>query len=191
MRKRILNRLIQFSRLDMIRYLSCSWIFLFILFNSGSAQTKFIPFNHPSLYYEGRISHKNDAAELTWSGSSVTIFFKGTNLSAILEDADTANYYNVIIDDKDIFKIHTDTIKKIYVLASGLANKKHKIQLFKRTDWAIGKPGYMDLKLQKPLKYFRPLSLLKEKLNFTATKEGSPWPGYIHQAVEQLHDSKI
>jgi hypothetical protein len=24
-----------------------------------------------------------------------------------------------------------------------------------------------------------------------ATKEGSPWPGYVKQAVEQLHDSKM
>lgn len=161
-----MNRLIQFSRLDMIRYLSCSWIFLFILFNSGSAQTKFIPFNHPSLYYEGRISHKNDAAELTWSGSSVTIFFKGANLSAILKDADTANYYNVIIDDKDIFKIHTDTIKKTYVLASGLANKKHKIQLFKRTEWAIGKTWLYGFETSKATKIFQATKPSKRKIEF-------------------------
>lgn len=27
--------------------------------------------------------------------------------------------------------------------------------------------------------------------NMDATKEGLSWPGYIQQAVEQLHDSKI
>lgn len=166
MRKRILNRLFRFSQLDMIRYLSCSWIFLSILFNSGSAQTKFIPFNHPSFYYEGRVSHKNDAAELTWSGSSVTIFFNGTNLSAILKDADTANYYNVIIDDKDIFKIHTDTIKKTYVLASGLANKKHKIQLFKRTEWAIGKTLLYGFETSKTTKIFQATKPSKRKIEF-------------------------
>jgi hypothetical protein len=27
--------------------------------------------------------------------------------------------------------------------------------------------------------------------NMDATRQGSPWPGYISQAVSQLHDSKI
>ena len=70
--------------------------------------------------------------------SSVTINFTGTTISAVLEDADTVNYYNIIIDERDIFKIHTDAVKKSHLLASELKNTKHTIQLFKRTEWYMG-----------------------------------------------------
>jgi len=140
--------------------------FLFILSGTGHAQTKFISYNHPSLYYEGRVSKNKDAAELSWSGTSVTIFFKGTNLSAILKDAGTANYYNVIVDNKDIFKIHTDTIKKTYVLASGLVNKKHRIQLFKRTEWTMGKTWLYGFETSKATKIFQTTPPSKRKIEF-------------------------
>ncbi len=80
-----------------------------------TAQTKSVPFSDPHIRYEGRVAYKTDAAEISWSGTSVTVYFKGRTLSAILKDADTANYYNVIIDDNRIFKIHTDTVKKTYL----------------------------------------------------------------------------
>jgi len=108
-------------------------------FGVSNAQNKIITYNNPCIYYEGRIMYKADAAELTWPGTSATILFNGAGISAILKDADTANYYNVIVDDQRIFKIHTDTAKRSYVLASGLPEGKHKVQLFKRTEseWGI------------------------------------------------------
>jgi carbohydrate esterase-like protein/GDSL-like lipase/acylhydrolase family protein len=114
-------------------------ILLCVLSGACNPQTKIIAFHDPRIYYEGRISKKQDAAELSWPGTSVVIFFRGTNISAILKDADTANYYNVIIDDKEIHKIHTDTVKHNYLLASGLDKGEHKIELFKRTEWDKGK----------------------------------------------------
>ena len=117
-------------------------IVLTTIFIAAKAQNNFIPFDDHKIRYEGRIAMKKDAAELSWSGSSVTIYFTGTNMSTVLKDADTANYYNIIIDEKDISKIHTDTIKKNYLLASGLKNTKHKIQLFKRTEWFMGKTSF-------------------------------------------------
>jgi len=143
-----------------------TFFFLFILPGTGHAQTKFISYNHPGLHYEGRIAKNKNAAELSWSGTSVTIFFKGTNLSAILKDAGTSNYYNVIVDDKDILKIHTDTIKKKYVLASGLLNKKHKIQLFKRTEWSMGKTWLYGFETSKGAKILQATPPSKRKIEF-------------------------
>lgn len=119
-----------------------TFLLLSALFEVGKAQTTIIPFTNKSIYYEGRIANKKDAAEFSWPGTSATILFKGTNISAILKDADTANYYNVIVDNKVILKIHTDTSKHIYLLASGLSNGKHKVQLFKRTEWDKGKTWF-------------------------------------------------
>ncbi len=106
------------------------------------AQAKLVPFNSPDIYYEGRIKNTGDASELSWPGTSATIRFKGTNISALLKDADTANYYNIIVDGKNILKIHTDTSRHSYVLAEGLKKGKHTVQLFKRTEWDKGKTWF-------------------------------------------------
>jgi Carbohydrate esterase 2 N-terminal len=132
----------------------------------SKAQKKFIPFNDPHIRYEGRIANTGDAAELSWSGTSVTLAFSGTNLSAILKDADTANYYNIIIDDKHIFKIHTDTTKKSYLLASELSDKKHTIQLFKRTEWALGKTWFYGFETSAATSILPPSALPKRKIEF-------------------------
>ncbi len=114
-------------------------IILSALSGSCQDQKKNVPFNSPEIYYEGRIVYKTDAAELSWPGTSVSINFEGKSISATLKDLDTANYYNVIVDDKIIAKIHTDTLKRTYILASGLPGGKHKVELFKRTEWDKGK----------------------------------------------------
>lgn len=95
------------------------------------------------IQYEGRIAFKDDAAELTWPATTVTIRFEGTGISGVFKDQDTSNYYNVIIDHDSIYKIHFDTEKRTYALAANLPQGKHSLQLFKRTEWDKGKPGFM------------------------------------------------
>jgi len=131
-----------------------------------NTQTKFIPFNDPGIYYEGRVIKKPDAAELSWPGTSVTILIKGTNISAVLKDGDTANYYNVIIDDKNIFKIHTDTLKQSYELASGLSKGTHKVQLFKRTEWDKGKTWFYGFETSRRTRLLPAPVQKKRKIEF-------------------------
>ncbi len=132
----------------------------------GRTQSKFISFNDPDIYYEGRIANKNDAAELLWPGTSLTLRFRGTNISAIFKDSDTADYYNVIIDDNTIFKIHTDTLKHTYPLASGLSKGKHKVELFKRTEWDKGKTLFYGFEASGKIKILKPDNPPKRKIEF-------------------------
>jgi len=111
---------------------------LLIVPEMALAQKKLIKFDNPKINYEGRIAFNDSTACLNWSGSSIRMNFKGSEISAILIDADTSNYYNVILDNKVISIIKLDTIKRNYILATGLTNGKHKIQLFKRTEWGKG-----------------------------------------------------
>lgn len=136
------------------------------LFESGNAQTKIIPYSDRSIYYEGRIAKKQDAAELSWPGTSVTLLFKGTNISAVLKDSDTANYYNVIVDGQVILKIHTDTSKHSYVLASGLSKGKHKVELFKRTEWDKGKTWFYGFETPESTKLLPAPRPKKRKIEF-------------------------
>ncbi|HNW52167.1 MAG TPA: hypothetical protein PKH79_13870, partial [Prolixibacteraceae bacterium] len=108
---------------------SLLFFILFFVF-AGNAKTTLVSFNDPNISYEGRINYRPDAAELSWPGTSVTIQFEGTSVSAILQDLDTANYYNVIVDNQVVSKIHTEMQKKTYQLASGLTPGKHTAELF-------------------------------------------------------------
>ncbi len=50
---------------------------LIILPEIVSAQKKRIPFNHPKIQYEGRVAFNDSTACLNWSGSSISMNFKG------------------------------------------------------------------------------------------------------------------
>lgn len=131
-----------------------------------SAQKVDIPFNNTKIQYEGRVAFKDSAACINWSGSSISLNFKGSEISAILKDADTANYYNVILDDKVISKIQLDTIKKSYILASGLTNGKHKIQLYKRTQWGQGQTFFYGFETDSSAKILPKSKPKKRKIAF-------------------------
>jgi hypothetical protein len=139
---------------------------LFCLVCGSSFAQQLIPFNNPNIYYEGRIIPSNDASILAWPGTSASIQFQGTGISAILQDLDTANYYNVIIDENKIFKIHTDTAKHTYVLASNLSEGKHTVQLFKRTEWDKGKTKFYGFEIPVKAKILPPPPPKKRKIEF-------------------------
>lgn len=141
-------------------------IILLLLFAIGHAQNKQVSFNNPTICYESRIRYRTDAAELIWPGTNVTISFEGTRVSAVLKDLDTANYYNVIVDGKVIQKIHTDTVKRTYVLASDLPRRKHTVQLFKRTEWDKGTTLFYGFEFPKNTKIIPTIDTKKRKMEF-------------------------
>lgn len=167
--------------------LSCTTIFSLL------AQINTVSFNNPAISYEGRILFRHDAAELSWSGTSATIWFEGESISAVMQDLDTANYYNVIVDGIVLNKIHTDTVKRSYVLACGLTNGKHEVQLFKRTEWDKGKTLFYGFELSEKGRIL-PASAKKErKMEFFGnsitcgyanedTSENDSWFGYFQNA---------
>jgi len=72
-------------------------------------------------------------AKFYWPGTSVTINFKGTEIKATLKNGEEDTYFYAIVDGKEneATKIKADTIKSTIMLASGLENVKHSVQLFK------------------------------------------------------------
>ncbi|MFA6400945.1 MAG: SGNH/GDSL hydrolase family protein [Salinivirgaceae bacterium] len=144
-------------------------LFLGSLLIGCNIDTKTIPFNNPNIVYQGRVDFKSDAAVFSWPGTSATLYFEGTSVSATLKDLDTANYYNVIVDDSVILKIHTDTIKQRYLLASELSKGIHKIELFKRTEEDKGKTLFYGFESQDGLKIVLPAQIIgtkKRKIEF-------------------------
>lgn len=149
----------------MIKNLLCtSTLLIFYSINCFSQQ--FISFNDNHISYEGRIPFTSDAAELTWPGTSVTINFTGRGISGIFKDQDTSNYYNVIIDNDSIYEIHFDTLKKTVPLVENLADGKHSLKLFKRTEWDKGKTWFYGFLENAGAKLLKPDKPLLRKIEF-------------------------
>jgi len=119
---------------------------LLLMLQNGAAQT-IVKSNDPHIHYMGRIAFKPDAAELSWPGNSISINFSGTGVKALLKDQFGTNYYKVIVDDSLLPDLQLDSTKHIYTLVSGLPEGKHRLTLFKRTEWSFGKTWFYQFEL--------------------------------------------
>ncbi|MFB9841688.1 SGNH/GDSL hydrolase family protein [Mucilaginibacter ginsenosidivorans] len=145
--------------------------FLFLFFISlGSfichAQTVVIRSHDTHIKYMGRIKMLDEAAELSWSASSAKINFRGTGLKATLKDEHGINYIDVILDGKVTSVLQPDSIRRDYTLASGLPEGNHSIELFKRTEWAMGKTWLYQFSLDKGASILPAPPVKKRKMEF-------------------------
>lgn len=118
-------------------------LFVFLLF-AVTAKAQVIKSNDPHIHYMGRVLVQEDSAMLSWSGTSVGINFNGTGVNAVLKDERGDNTFNVIVDGEVTGILHLDTIKHTYTLVEGLPAGKHHLELFKRTEWAMGKTWFYE-----------------------------------------------
>jgi len=121
-----------------------------ISFLSCARQPIFISPNNPSIDYVGRISFKDSLKpEMYWSGTSVSINFKGEEVYATLNDENGLNYFNVVIDEDSVYPLKLKQGEHQYLLASGLTKRKeHTISLVKRNEWITGSTQFCGFTLK-------------------------------------------
>lgn len=91
------------------------------------------------IMYEGRMGETEDGAkEIYWSGTSISLNFKGTGIRAKMNDKTGDNYYNIIADGEIVDTLRPGTEARLYELASGLEDTKHTVEIFKRTEYDRG-----------------------------------------------------
>jgi hypothetical protein len=106
---------------------------------SGAAQGISVPPSAPAIQYEGRMGQPADGSrEIYWPGSSIRIRFRGRGLRAILKDQHGSNFYNIILDQDSVRCIRLDSARRSYILASGLPEGEHTVELFRRNGWPSG-----------------------------------------------------
>lgn len=131
-----------------------AWIISAILVgcaaSEGSKQDKvfYSPLSD-SLRYVGRVKKTADSITLYWSGTSVSMRFKGKGLKALLRDDHGKNYFNVIIDGDSLHYIRLDSVKQYYTLAENLEDKEHTLELVKRTEWDRGTSWLYGIEVEK------------------------------------------
>lgn len=110
--------------------------------------------NDPNIEYWGRIDF-SDAMAPTFEYSGVTIKarFTGTYVAAIIEDfaqhdITSTNYYYKIIDGGDPVKIEAFAGVNTYILADGLAEGIHTVELIKLTEASVGRSAFLGFILQ-------------------------------------------
>lgn len=106
--------------------------------------------NNDLIEYSGRIDFSDSLApHFSYSGVSIRAEFYGTSISAILDDDTGDNYYNVLIDGQVHSAIRVTKGKKEYVLAEGLEDTNHEVELFKRTELTFGKTKFYGFTLDE------------------------------------------
>jgi hypothetical protein len=147
----------------MRRFLTAAIVLLTV--QTGWAQ-QVIKSNDTHIHYMGRISFKEDAAELSWPGSSATINFTGTGVKALMKDQSGTNYFKVIVDGHPLPDIQPDTVKRTYTLVSNLPAGRHRLELFKRTEWIFGKTWLYQLELDPNTTIEEAPTTQKRKIEF-------------------------
>ena len=127
----------------------CIYILLFAFCATAQKVKQIrIPANDPSIEYLGRIDYANPLKpSFCYSGVSIKTVLIGTAISMTLEDLAVGdeqhtNYYTIIIDDST-YVLKAKPGKHIYVLASGLKEGKHSIEIFKRTECSVGTSRFL------------------------------------------------
>ncbi len=140
-------------------------LFTLVVF-AVSAQTVVIRSHDPHIKLMGRTAMLDEAAVLAWPGASASINFYGSGVKVTLKDERGDNYFNVILDGKVIGVLHPDSIKKEYILAANLSATNHTLELFKRTEWTMGKTLLYEFALDKGSATLAPPPVNRRKMEF-------------------------
>jgi len=133
-----------------------------------AAQTgakKFISAADTKFSYIGRFDFsKVKQPAFMYSGSAIKTVFSGTSVEMEMKDDSLRNFFTIIIDDS-VFKLKTDKPAGIYLLAKNLANKKHTLQIIRRTEWHGGDNHFVGLYLDETGSLFKP-AISKRSIEF-------------------------
>jgi len=107
-----------------------------------------VPATHPLVSYTGRMDCQSPGGPmLGFVGASVRLRFRGTAVSLRLKDfgggtPQTTNYYDVAVDGRPSSVLAVSPAQQSYVLAQGLVDAEHEVELFKRVEAGPGgSPG--------------------------------------------------
>jgi hypothetical protein len=107
-----------------------------------------IKFDNKNIKFMGRIALTDSVAQLTWTASSVLINFEGTTAKATLKDNTGMDRVTVVVDGKVTNTAIQPAVNPTeYTLVTGLPKGKHRLELFKRTEYDMGTLSFYSFNL--------------------------------------------
>ena len=163
-------------------------VFFSILISCTQKKPLFVGFTNSDIEYSGRIDTVSlEAAQISWSGTSIKLNFEGESINAIFSDENGENYYNIFIDNEFSNILKLDSVKRSYELASNLEKGKHSVEIFKRTEWGNGLSNFYGFKINNG-KVLPKSNVKKRKMEFYGNSVSA---GYAVDDLSgrDLHDS--
>ncbi|HSZ72627.1 MAG TPA: SGNH/GDSL hydrolase family protein [Cytophagaceae bacterium] len=157
-----------------------------------------LPANAKEISYAGRVDFSHPMKpSFCYSGVSIKTVFTGTTLSMLMEDLSSGdeqhtNYFAVVVDDKFYKTLQIEQGQQSYELAKGLSYQKHSIEIFKRTECAVGSCIFLGFKaaagtvFEKPVEKKYRIEFIGDsftcgygnEVSIVAPPEGNPNTGF-------------
>jgi hypothetical protein len=117
---------------------------------------KFVAADNKNILLVGRFDLSDKASPVfMYSGSTIRTIFSGTSVEVVLKDDSLRNMFNVLIDDS-LFVFTASNPDGTYLLAENLENKKHSLEIYRRTEWHGGNTTFKGLNLERGGKLYKP-----------------------------------
>ncbi|MBK8881991.1 MAG: hypothetical protein IPN67_06255 [Bacteroidales bacterium] len=137
---------------------SCKFLLLILLFTAcnKAGVVKFIPADNRNITLTGRFDLTDKSSPVfMYSGCLIRTVFSGTSVEVILKDDSLRNMFNVIIDDS-LSVLTTNKPDGIYLLAANLDNRKHTLEISRRTEWHAGNTTFKGFNVDKGKRLYKP-----------------------------------
>ena len=137
---------------------SLQFLFLILILAAcnHSGSKKFISSDNRNIALIGRFDLTDKTSPVfMYSGSVIRTVFSGTSIEVILKDDSLRNMFNVIIDDS-LFVLTANNPDGTYKLAGNLKDRKHSLEIYRRTEWHGGNTTFRGFNLDKGKKLYKP-----------------------------------
>lgn len=106
--------------------------------------------NNPALHYSGRFvfNKTNGGATASWSGSAITLRFRGSDVNAKL-NLNGKCRVQTLVDGNDCGVLSEASPGGIFRIASGLPSGEHTVTLIKATEPFFGNLGFLGFQLNE------------------------------------------
>ncbi len=112
-----------------------------------NTQPYFISASNANIQYTGRFDFSNkEKPVFMYSGCSIQTAFTGTSISLRLQDDSLKNWFTVKLDDS-VFIFPSNKKEAVYQLAQNLTDKKHTIEISRRTEWHAGNTVFLGFEI--------------------------------------------
>jgi lysophospholipase L1-like esterase len=128
-------------------------------------QKTYVPPSDPNIQYVGRFDFsQKDKPVFMYSGCTIRAGFTGSSISVLFYDDSLRNWFTVKLDDS-LFIFKTDKKDGVYLLAQHLADKKHILEIARRTEWHGGNTTFAGFNIDEG-KHLVPLKKKNRLIEF-------------------------